>query len=76
MNDQRDQFDHRQSRGQRCVENDREADDGNGQERSVPRLVPVHLIVQDDQALKDRPGNKRNAGQEDLPPCGTEPSFG
>lgn len=75
MDDQNDAFDQRQSRGQGCVEDDREADDGNGQERSVPGSVFVLLVVQDDQALNDRSNNEGDAGQENLPPSRTEPSF-
>ena len=75
MNDQNDAFDQRQSGGQRRVEDDREADDGNGQEGPVPALILVLFMVQDDQALNDRPDNEGDAGEENLPSCRTEPSW-
>jgi hypothetical protein len=62
MNAHRDDFDQRQSRGHRCVKKNREADDGNGKERSVPGFVLILLIVQDDQALNDRSNNEGDAG--------------
>lgn len=75
MDDKNDAFDQRQLSGQRRVEEYRKADDGNSQQRPVPGLVFVLFVVQDDQALDDRPDNEGDDGEEDLPPCRTEPSL-
>lgn len=76
MDNQHDALDQGQSRGQGCVEDDGEADDGDGQQGAVPGLVFVQLVVQDDQALDDGADNEGDAGEVDLPPGRAEPSFG
>lgn len=74
VQDEHDAFDQRQADGQEGVEQDRRRDDGDGQERGVPGLRDVALVVERDEALDDAAHHETHAGEIYLPADGAEPA--
>lgn len=67
MQDQYQALHHREALGEEGIEEDREARDGDDQQRAMPSLEIIRGIVQHNEPLDDCPGEKGNGYDRALP---------